>query len=88
MDTFYLDLIAYLCKHANNKNYNISHLFKQMADDLYKKGFIKEKHNVIFRPPKTINKSEINRALKSLNQQMDEAIEEFYQTGKKDDYYL
>lgn len=53
-----------------------------------KKDLLKKKHNVIFRPPKTINKSEINRALKSLNQQMDEATEEFYQTGKKDDYYL
>ena len=59
-----------------------------MADDLYEKGFIKEKeHNVIFRPPKTINKSEINSALKSLNRQMEEAAEEFY-TANKDDYSL
>lgn len=87
-DDEHLDLITYLCKHANSKDYTTSRLFKQMADDLYQKGFIKEKeHNIIFRPPKTINKSEINSALKSLNRQMDEAAEEFYQT-KKDDYSL
>ena len=87
-DDEHLDLITYLCKHANSKDYTTARLFKQMADDLYEKGYIKEKeHNVIFRPPKTINKSEINRALKSLNQQMEEAAEEFYQT-KKDDYSL
>ena len=87
-DDEHLDLITYLCKHANSKDYTTSRLFKQMADDLYQKGFIKEKeHNIIFRPPKSINKSEINRALKSLNRQMDEAAEEFYQT-KKDDYSL
>ena len=87
-DDEHLDLITYLCKHANSKDYTTSRLFKQMADDLYEKGFIKEKeHNVIFRPPKTINKSEINSALKSLNRQMEEAAEEFY-TANKDDYSL
>ena len=87
-DDEHLDLITYLCKHANSKDYTTSRLFKQMADDLYQKGFIKEKeHNLIFRPPKTINKSEINSALKSLNQQMEEAAEEFYTTNK-DDYSL
>ena len=87
-DDEHLDLITYLCKHANSKDYTTARLFKQMADDLYEKGYIKEKeHNVIFRPPKTINKSEINRALKSLNQQMEDAADEFYQT-KKDDYSL
>ena len=59
-----------------------------MTIDLNDKGFISDKeHRVIFNPPKTINKSEINRALKSLNQQMEEAAEEFYTTNK-DDYSL
>lgn len=85
----HLDLVAYLCKHANSKDYTTSRLFKQMTMDLNDKGFISDKeHRVIFNSPKTINKSEINRALKSLNQQMEEAAEEFYQTEKKDDYYL
>lgn len=85
----HLDLVAYLCKHANSKDYTTSRLFKQMTMDLNDKGFINDKeHKIIFNPPKTINKSEINRALKSLNQQMEEAAEEFYQTNKKDDYSL
>lgn len=87
-DDEHLDLITYLCKHANSKDYTTSRLFKQMTIDLNDKGFISDKeHRVIFNPPKTINKSEINRALKSLNQQMEEAAEEFYTTNK-DDYSL
>lgn len=59
-----------------------------MTMDLNDKGFISDKeHKVIFNPPRTINKSEIDRALKSLNQQMEEAAEEFYTTNK-DDYSL
>ena len=38
-----------------------------------------EEHRVIFNPPRTINKSEINKALSSINREMDEAAEEFYQ---------
>lgn len=85
----YLDLVTYLCKHANSKDYTTSRLFKQMTMDLNDKGFISDKeHKVIFNPPKTINKSEINRALKSLNQQMEEAAEEFYKMNNNDDYSL
>ena len=47
-----------------------------------------KEHRVIFNPPRAINKSEINKALSSINREMDEAAEEFYQTNKKDDYYL
>ena len=85
----HLDLVTYLCKHANSKDYTTSRLFKQMTMDLNDKGFISDKeHKVIFNPPKTINKSEINRALKSLNQQMEEAAEEFYKMNNNDDYSL
>lgn len=84
----HLDLVTYLCKHANSKDYTTSRLFKQMTIDLNDKRFISDKEQkIIFNPPKTINKVEINKALKSLNQQMEEAAEEFYQT-KKDDYEL
>ena len=38
-----------------------------------------KEHRVIFNPPRTINKSEINKALSSINREMDEAAEEFYQ---------
>lgn len=85
----HLDLVAYLCKHANSKDYTTSRLFKQMTMDLNDKGFISDKeHSVIFNPPKTINKSEINKAISSINREMEEAAEEFYQTNKKDDYSL
>lgn len=88
-DNKHLDLVTYLCKHANSKDYTTSRLFKQMTMDLNDKGFISDKeHKVIFNPPKTINKSEINRALKSLNQQMEEAAEEFYKMNNNDDYSL
>ena len=58
-------------------------------NDMNSKNLITDKeHRVIFNPPRIINKSEINKALSSINREMDEAAEEFYQTNKKDDYYL
>ena len=76
-----MELITYFCKHANSKDYSTARFFKQVSDDLYQKGFIKDKeHSIIFNPPKIINKSEINKALSSINKEMDEAAEEFYQT--------
>ena len=57
-------------------------------NDRNNKSLITDKeHRVILNPPRTINKSEINKALSSINKEMDEAAEEFYKT-KKDDYYL
>ena len=62
--------------------------FKYYNDRNNKSLITDKEHRVIFNPPRTINKSEINKALSSINRQMDEAAEEFYQTNKKDDYYL
>ena len=88
-DKEHLELVTYLCKHANSKDYTTSRFYKQLSDDLYQKGFIKDKeHSVIFNPPKIINKSEINKILNSINQEMEEAAEEFYKTNKKDNYSL
>lgn len=88
-DREHLELVTYLCKHANSKDYTTSRFFKQISDDLYQKGFIKDKeHSVIFSPPKIINKSEINKILNSINQEMEEAAEEFYKSNKKDNYSL
>ena len=54
-------------------------------NDMNSKNLITDKeHRVIFNPPRTINKSEINKALSSINREMDEAAEEFYQTNKND----
>ena len=58
---------------------------KQRLNDMNSKNLITDKeHRVIFNPPRTINKSEINKALSSINREMDEAAEEFYQTNKSD----
>lgn len=89
----HLDLVTYLCKHANSKDYTTSRLFKQMTIDLNDKRFISDKEQkIIFNPPKTINKLEINKVLKSLNQQMEEVAEEFYKYNtnetKNNNYYL
>ena len=77
--------LAYVDPHKVKIN-NYTFLF---FNGINSKNLITDKeHRVIFNPPKTINKSEINKALSSINRQMDEAADEFYQTNKKDDYYL
>lgn len=47
-----------------------------------------KEYRVIFNPPRTIDKSEINKALSSINREMNQAAEEFYQANKKDDHSL
>lgn len=59
---------------------------KYHNDRNYKNLLTDKEHRVIFNPPRAINKSEINKALSSINRKMDEAAEEFYQT--KNDYEL
>ncbi|MBR4618756.1 MAG: hypothetical protein IKO49_05575 [Bacilli bacterium] len=87
-DKEHLELVTYLCKHANSQDYTTSRFYKQLSDDLYQKGFIKDKeHSVIFNPPKIINRSEINKAINSINKEMEEAAEEFYKT-KSDNYSI
>ena len=91
-----------LCNHSTIAPFEINVeivdvfiLFKNILQKKFKyhndrnnKNLITDKeHKVIFNPPRTINKSEINKALSSINREMDEAAEDFYQT-KKDDYYL
>ena len=44
-----------------------------------------KEHRVIFNPPRTINKSEINKVLSSINRKMDEAAEELYEKSKEKD---
>ena len=82
------DFITYLCKNANSKDPTTSRFFRQVVNDMNSKNLITDKeHSIILNPPRTINKSEINKALSSINRKMDEAAEEFYQT-KKNDYEL
>lgn len=87
-DKEHLELVTYLCKHANSNDYTTSRFYKQLSDDLYQKGFIKDKeHSVIFNPPKIINRSEINKAINSINKEMDEAAEEFYKMNSNNNDY-
>ena len=49
------------------------------------------KYKVILMPPRIINKNEINKALSSINREMEEAANEFenlFQDDENDDYYL
>ena len=62
--------------------------FKYHNDRNNKSLITDKKHRVIFNTPRTINKSEINKALSSINREMNQAAEEFYQINKKDDYEL
>ena len=56
-----------------------------LLKNILQKNLITDKeHRVIFNPPRTINKTEINKALSSINREMDEAAEEFYKTNKND----
>jgi hypothetical protein len=87
-----LDLVTYLSKNVN-ENYGTSKsLFKKITDDLKSKGLLSnDEYQVILRPPRIINKSEINRALSSINREMEEAVDEFenlFQYNENDDYYF
>lgn len=85
----HLELVTYIAENVNSKDTIKSSTFKKIADDLKDKRIINsDEHKVILKPPRNINKGEINRALKSINKEMEEAAEEFYQTNKKDDYSL
>ena len=81
----HLELVTYIAESVNSRNSIKSSTFKKIANDLKDKKIINEdEHRVIFKPHRTINKSEINKTLSSINREMDEAAEEFYKT-KKDD---
>ncbi len=81
----HLELVTYIAENVNSKDSIKSSTFKKIADDLKDKRIINiDEHKVILKPPRNINKGEINRALKSINREMEEAAEEFYQTNKND----
>ena len=85
----HLELVTYIAENVNSKDTIKSSTFKKIADDLKDKRIINsDEHKVILKPPRNINKGEINQALKSINREMEEAAEEFYQTNKKNDYEL
>lgn len=76
-----------------NENYeSTKSFFKKITDDLKNKDLLSnDEYKVILKPPRIINKSEINKALNSINQKMEEAADEFeilFQENENDDYYL
>ena len=81
----HLELMTYLAQNVNSDDKNKSNIFLKIASDLKGKNIInKDEYYVILRPPKKLNKSEINSALKSINQETKEAAEEFFKTNKSD----
>ena len=84
-DKEHIDLITSLCENVNSKDYSKSQSFKQVSNELYKKGIInKNERHVIFNPPRLINKSEIEKAISNINRQMEKEAEGFYNTNKND----
>ena len=76
-----------------NENYeSTKSFFKKITDDLKNKGLLSnDEYKVILKLLRIINKNEINKALSSINQEMEEATDEFedlFQNDENDDYYL
>lgn len=84
----HLDLVTYLTKQVNSKDLNVSHNFKEITNDLYKRNLISSnERKVIFNPPKLFTKSEINKALNSINKELDESAEKYYQINQNENDY-
>ena len=87
----HIDLVTYLTEQVNNEDTNVSNSFKKMTNDLYKRNLISSnERKVIFNPPNLFTKSEINKALSSINKEMEEAAQEFSKqfNNNEEDYNL
>ena len=76
-----------------NENYeSTKSFFKKITDDLKNKGLLSnDEYKAILKLLRIINKNEINKALSSINREMEEAAKEFenlFQDDENDDYYL
>ena len=75
----HLNLVTHLAKGVNSKDYYTSNTYKQVSNKLREKNIIsRNEHRVILRPLFGISKSEIEKALHHINQEMEEQAEEFY----------
>ena len=73
-----LDLVTYLSKNVNENYGSTKSFFKKITDDLKNKGLLSnDEYKVILKPSRIINKSEISKALSSINREMEEAADEF-----------
>ena len=88
----HLDLITYLSKESNSKEITISKIHKEITNELYKRNVLsKSEKTIIFTPRLSYTKSDISKALNSINRQMDESAEEFYkinQSQNENDYSI
>lgn len=94
-DDKHLDLIKHLAEGVNSKDKYTSNKYRELSSNFRNKRIIsRAEHGVILRPLFGFSKSEIERAIKHINQEMEEQPEEFYKhntTGyenKNDDYSL
>ena len=94
-DDKHLDLIKHLAEGVNSKDKNTSNKYRELSSNFRNKRIIsRAEHGVILRPLFGFSKSEIERAIKHINQEMEEQSEEFYKhnttcyENKNDDYYL
>ena len=75
----HLNLVTHLAKEVNSKDYYTSNTYKQISNKLREKNIIsRNEHRVILGPLFGISKSEIEKALHHINQEMEEQAEEFY----------
>ena len=88
----HLNLVTHLAKGVNSKDSYTSNTYKQVSDRLREKNIIsRNEHRVILRPLFGISKSEIEKALHHINQEMEEQAEEFYNqrmSANENDYEL
>lgn len=75
----HLNLVTHLAKGVNSKDSYTSNTYNQVSNKLREKNIIsRNEHRIILRSLFGISKSEIEKALHHINQQNEEAAEEFY----------
>ena len=78
-DDEHLKLVTHLAEGVNSKDRQTSNSYKELSNNLRKKKILsRSEHRVILRPLFGISKSEIERAIQHINQEMEEEAEKFY----------
>ena len=90
--TEHIKLMTYLSEGVNSNDIKKSKTFTRITNDLKDRKVInKNEHRLIFKPPKLISEAAFEQAIRHINQQNEEAAEEFYKmnsNSKKDDYQI
>ena len=78
-DDEHLKLVTHLAEGVNSKDRQTSNSYKELSNNLRRKKILsRSEHRVILRPLFGISKSEIERAIQHINQEMEEEAEKFY----------